>query len=270
MYQYLRPATTLLLVLCSGCILRAQSPSGVSSGAFIGIDDKISWSTKFTDTSIQTLPNTRNIWSLLQSQDPSTVTNRLDVGGLETGVPPLFAALAVSWPENQYRVNGFDITDPYIPGVPLIDPGLDDLEEFHVIAGAKPASLQASGVTLWLTSSRPSDDLHGSAWMYYSSRGLQSDNFNARLARFNFPGPERMNNLIDGGAQLGGKLPSWVASLPIFGSLATQQLSKDLGGFAVPIGARVYRVLTDLRAFSRNSKSLDLLYSGQHVISSRE
>src|SRR5262245_57891381 len=79
-----------------------------------------------------------------------------------------------------------------------------------------------------------------------------------------------MNSLLDGGAQLGAKLPSWAASLPIFASASTQQLSKDLGGFTVPIDARVYRALVDVIAFSRRSKSLDLLYSGQHVISSRQ
>jgi hypothetical protein len=269
MHLSLRSATTLLLALCSS-ILNAQSVSDDRSRMETASAAKLSWSTSFSETSLESLPTSRNIWSLLQSQDPSTVTNRLDIGGLQTGVPALFGAVGASWTENQYRLNGFDVTDPYIPGIPLIDPGLDDLAEFCVIAAAKPASLQGSGVNLSLSSARPSTDLHGSAWMYYSSRGLQSDNFNARLARFNFPGPERMNNLLDGGAQLGGRLPSWAASLPLFTSVATQQLSKDLGGFAGPINARVYRVLVDLAPVSRDSKSLDLLYSGQHVINSRE
>jgi hypothetical protein len=236
----------------------------------MGTDDAILWGTRFTDVSIDGLPNTRNIWSILQSQEPSTVTNRLDLGGLETAVPALFGALGASWTENQYHLNGFNVTDPYLPGFPLISLGLDSLSEFHVVAGAKPAASQASGVDLSLASVRPSDDLHGAAWMYYSSRELQSDDFNARLAQFDFPGPERMNNLLDGGAQLGGKLPSWAASLPIFTALATQQLSKDLGGFAAPIDARVYQALVELTVFSRSSKSLDLQYSGQHVIHSRQ
>src|SRR5215469_4305257 len=261
-----RAATTLLLLFSSSSILNAQSDSGNPSTA----DEKLSWGTRFSDTSLESLPNARNIWSLLQSQDPSTVTNRLDVGGLQTGVPALFGAVGASWTENQYRLNGFDVTDPYLPGVPMINPGLDDHAEFQVIAAARPASSQASGVTLSLTSTRPSEDLHGAAWMYYSSRGLQSDNFNARLARFGFPGPERMNNLLDGGAQLGGKLPSWVASLPVFTSVNTQQLSKDLRGFAAPINARVYRALVDLVLVSRDAKSLVLLYSGQHIINSRQ
>src|SRR5215813_6194324 len=128
MCPHLRAATTVLLLFSSSSILNSQSDSSSPSTA----DDKLSWGTCFSDTSLEALPNARNIWSLSQSQDPSTVTNRLDVGGLQTGVPALFGAVGASWTENQYRVNGFDITDPYIPGVPLIDPGLDDLEEFHV------------------------------------------------------------------------------------------------------------------------------------------
>src|SRR5215475_14659941 len=113
MYQSLRPATALLLLLCSASLLKAQSQSDIHAVGSTGTDNQIVWGTRFTDTSMQALPNTRSIWSLLQSQDPSTVTSHLDVGGLQTGVAALFGALGVSWTENQYRVNGFDITDPY-------------------------------------------------------------------------------------------------------------------------------------------------------------
>jgi len=96
------------------------------------------WGTQFGALQIADLPNTRNIWSLLQTQEPSTVTNRIDIAGLETGQPALFGALGASWTENQYSFNGLNVTDPYQPGVPLLDPSLDDLAQFQAVTGAKP------------------------------------------------------------------------------------------------------------------------------------
>jgi hypothetical protein len=216
------------------------------------------------------LPNARNIWSLLQTQEPSTVTDRIDVAGLEIGEDALFGAQGASWTENQYRLNGLNVTDPYLPGFPLLDPSLDDLAQFQVVTAAKPAADGDSGTNIVLTTPEPAPAWHGGAGFFYSSRALQSDNFNARLARFHFPGPERLNHLADGSARLGGKLPPALASLPFYASFSTQQLDKTLGGFATPIQERIYRGLADVTAYSRPSQKLDLFYSSQHITDSRE
>lgn len=198
------------------------------------------------------------------------VTDRQDVGGLETGVPALFGALGASWTENQYHLNGLDVTDPYVPGRPLMDPDLDALDEFQVFSGAKPASLASSGVALVLTTPPLSESFHGGARLFYSGRGTQSNNLDARLGRFQFPGPERLNHLLDGSVQLGGMLPIASAPWPFFVSLASHQLSKNLGGFAAPIDVHVYRALAEFTPFSRGPARLDLLYAGQHILNSRE
>ena len=228
------------------------------------------WGTQFSQLQIEDLPNARNIWSLLEAQEPSAVTSRIDIAGLETGPPALFGALGASWTENQYRLNGLNVTDPYLPGVPLLNANLDDLAEFQVITGTKPVTGMGSGTNLVLATPEPPQTWHGGARLFYSSAGLESDNFNARLARFNFPGPERMNHLADGSAQLGGKLPRALASLPFYASFSAQALSKSLGGFAAPIEAQIYRGVADVTAYSGGSQKLDLFYSGQHVSNSRE
>ena len=233
-------------------------------------DESPVWGTQFGQLQLADLPNARNIWSLLQTQEPSTVTDRIDVGGLETGEPALFAAQGASWTENQYRLNGLNVTDPYQPGFPLLDPSLDDLAQFQVITAAKPAADGDSGTNVVLATPDPVPTWHGGARLFYSPGALQSDNFNARLARFHFPGPERLNHLEDGSAQLGGKLPPALASLPFYASFSTQQLDKALGGFAAPILLRIYRGLADVTAYSRGSQKLDLFYSGQHISNSRQ
>jgi hypothetical protein len=228
------------------------------------------WGTQFGQLQLADLPTARNIWSLLQTQEPSTVTDRIDVGGMETGEPALFGAQGASWTENQYRLNGLNVTDPYQPGLPVLDPSLDDLGQLQVVTAAKPAADGDSGTNIGLATPEPESAWRGGARFLYSSGALQSDNFNARLARFHFLGPERMNHLADGSAQLGGTLPPALASLPFYTSFSTQQLDKTLGGFAAPIQARIYRGLVDMTAYSQPSQKLDLFYSGQHVTDSRE
>ena len=229
----------------------------------------VSWGSKFGAFSFGKLPDARNVWSLLESQEPSTVTDRLDVGGLRTGVPALFGSLGASWTENQYELNGFNLTDPYQTGRPLTDPDLDAVSELHTVTGAKPALSAGAGVNLVFSTAAPAGDFHGAARAFYSGGSLQSDNLNARLHQFRFPGPERFNHLADGSIQLGGKLPLRGAAWPFFASLSTQQLSKTLGGFAQPIDVRVYRTLMEFTPLDRGSQRVDILYSGQHIFDSR-
>jgi hypothetical protein len=57
---------------------------------------------------------------------------------------------------------------------------------------------------------------------------------------------------------------------PFFTSFSRQQVSKDLGGFPVPVAARVSRGLVELTPYARDSRRLDVLYSAQHVFDSRD
>jgi hypothetical protein len=225
---------------------------------------------RFGKVSMRELPTTRRIWSLVENQETSTVTDRLDTGGLETGTPELFSARGVSWTENQYSLNGFDVTDPYLPGLPLADPDFDTLAEVAIVRSAKPAWYSGSGVNLILTAPETPADLHGAVRVFFSNHALQADNLDARLVQLGFPGPERLQHLVDASGQLSGRLPVRRAAMPFLISVSMQQLSKTLGGFASPIDAHVYHALAQFTPFRHGSKQLSLLYAGQHVFNSRE
>ncbi len=260
----LRPDSTLYVNAALSATGGEKAPHGLA------VNEDVWVGTNFTNFQMKELPNGRNIWSLLQNQEPSTVTNRLEIGGTETAVPALFSAFGASWTENQYRLNGMDVTDPYIPGLPLINPDFDALAEFQVITASKPAVAQASGESLELASPQPPEKLHGGAQMFASGGALQSNNMDARLQNFDFPGPLRLNSLLDGSLQLGGKLPAALGTLPFFVAFSTQQVAQNLGGFAAPINTGVNRALIDFAPWSHGSQRLDLLYSGQHVFNSAQ
>ena len=191
----IRAATTLELEIILSPA--GGTPAGTTFSRY-SLERDAWWGTEFPEGSRVKLPNARNVWSILESQEPSTVTNRLDVGGLETGVPALFGALGSSWTENQFLLSGFDVTDPYIPGRPVFDPDLVTRMEFQVVSAAKPALDTGSGAVLAFQNLEPSPNLHGATRLFYSSRRFQSDNMDARLRRLQFPGPERLNHLVDG------------------------------------------------------------------------
>ena len=252
-------------------MLTSVAPASPEEGYSVHVLDRsLSIGRRFGPTSLQQLPTSRRIWSILENQDTSAVTEPLDTGGLKTGRPALFGALGASWTENRYSLNGLDVTDPYLPGRPLADPDYDGLAYLTTVTAAKPASVSGSGVSLDLGTLRPAGTLHGQLKGFFSGAALQSDNMDARLVRFGFPGPERLDHLVDLSAQVSEKLPLRQLTLPFFVSLSTQQVSKQLGGFSVPIDAKVYHAVAEFTPFSRGSKQVNFLYAGQHVFNSRE
>jgi hypothetical protein len=250
---------------------QAGMPASLQQGHSLYLFDRsVCVGRRFGQFSLRELPTTRRVSSILENQDTSVVTESLDIGGLETGTLARFGALGASWTENQYSLNGFDVTDPYIPGRPLSDPDYDGLADIITVTAAKPASFSGSGVSLNLTTQQTSATLHGAIRGFFANGALQSDNMDERLVQFGFPGPERLGHLVDVSAQLSGELSPNRLELPFFISLSTQQLMKTLGGFPAPIDAHVYHALAEFTPFSRGSKHLNLLYAGQHIFNSRE
>ncbi|PWT93276.1 MAG: hypothetical protein C5B55_04805 [Blastocatellia bacterium] len=246
---------------------RQQRISSLDGGLWLG--------GRFGAFSLHGLPTARRIWSILENQETSTVTDRVDVGGLDTGRIVLFGALGTSWTENRYKLNGFDVHDAYIPGRALTDPDFDSLADMTVVTAAKAPSFSGGGTEVDLTTQRSTNadasaQLKGAVRVFYSGGALQSDNMEARLSRIGFPGPERLNHLVDLTGQLSGELRPSQAKLPFFVALSTQQLSKTLGGFAAPIDVHVYHAVANVTAFSRGNKQLEIFYAGQHVFNSHQ
>jgi hypothetical protein len=235
-----------------------------------GLDREVRWGRLFGQSTFQKLPSTRSVWSILESQEPSTVTDVLDIGGLKVGRPALSSAHGASWTETEYLFDGFNVTDPYAPGRPLFYPEFDDIATLEVTTASKPAPLAGSGITLEIETSQPPEGFHGTAQLYYSNHQVQSDNVDERLRRFHFAGPERLEHLADGALQIGGRLPLERLPWPFFGSFATQNLTKSLGGFAAPIDARVYSALAKFTPWWRGPNRLDMLFASQHVYNSPE
>ena len=196
------------------------------------------------------------------------MTEPLDTGGLQTGTLPLFGALASSWTENQYLLNGFDITDPYTPGRPLIDLNLNAFDRIDFFAAAKPVSFAGSGMNVDAISSAPSNDLHGDVRAFFSNQSLQSNNIDAQMRAQNFPGNDHLNHMLGTAFDVTGKIPS--LNWRLFASFSSQQLNKSIGGISSPIDGAQYSALVAVTPFSDDRSQLHVLYAGEHLTDSHE
>ncbi len=215
--------------------------------------------------SIGVIPNGRNLWSLLENQAPVIITDKFDNGGLTTGRAALVSTLGASWTQTEYRLNGLNVTDPYETGKPLMNPDMNTIRSFDAVQIESGA-----GAVLNLNTKYAGRDLHGDTKIFYSPESFQSNNVDARLRKFNFAGPETLNHFVDLSAQVGGALRFKNFELPAFVAYSTQNLSKNLGGFASPIDANVHHLLTRISTIESGFGSLNFLYGYQRAFTSHE
>ncbi len=219
---------------------------------------------RFNRTRRDSLPSARNIWILLQNQDPTGVTNHLDEGGIQTGILPLVATHGGTWTQNGYRWDGLNITDPFSPGKPLAYPGYESLQEFRVSGASHSAALSAPGAELQLSSRRGSRTLRGEAEAYYLGDSLQSSNLDSRLQGFGFQTTPHFRQFPEGAFSLGGSTPR-LRDSSFFTSLGIQHVSRVLPDFAAQPTTNIYSGLLRLDGRLRPQDELAMLVSGQIV-----
>jgi hypothetical protein len=219
---------------------------------------------RFHRARMDNLPSPRYLWALLQNQDISSVTNRVDEGGIQIGTLALVGVHGGTWTQNGYRWDGLNITDPYEPGKPLTYLSFATPQEFQVSGAHHSAAISASGAEFQLTSRRGGRELHGRAEGYYLGDPLQSSNLDDRLRGFGFQTTPHFKRFPEGEFSLGGpipRLPRWA----FFTSLGIQHLSRIIPDFAVTPDAGVFSGLLRMDGVVRRRDQFSMLISGQIV-----
>ena len=135
----------------------------------------------FDASLLEEVPSARDVWSLLEHQAPGVTTNRLDVGGSETGLQAVFSARGTSWGQNSYYLNGVNVTCPAALGASGYYYDYDSFEEVQVEVGSHPASVNAPGVYLNMVTKTGKNEFAGSAGVFYQNDATQFDNFSSAL-----------------------------------------------------------------------------------------
>jgi hypothetical protein len=216
---------------------------------------------------LDNLPSALNLWALLQNQEAASVTNHIDEGGMETGVPALVGVHGGTWTQNGYRWDGLNITDPHTPGKPLAYPDLASLQELHVSGDSRSAALYSPGAEFQLVSIEGSGHYHGRGEAFYLGEPLQSSNLDSRLRGFGFQTTPHFRQFPEGHFSLGGPLCRSVG-WAFFTALEVQHVSRVIPDFAGRPGTGVYSGIIRLDGSLRPQDHLTMLVSGQIVHSS--
>jgi len=221
-------------------------------------------STLINKQQITEMPSGHNLWSLIENQDLSAVTDRIDVGGLWSGIPALFSARgASSWTQNRFLLNGMDITDPYQGGIPLLFPDLFSLNHTYLInAGHLPENVYPGGY-LNLVTGHETEEFHGSVSGFYTQHSLQSSNITESLQNEGIYENHTFDTFTEGNVSISGSIIP--KKLSFFTSATGFDLSRDLAEFDGENKTSLVSGLLSLKYNLSAHNAFRFLYTGQSL-----
>ncbi len=189
--------------------------------------------TVFDETHLNSVPNARDPWSILD-QVPGIDVNRVNVGGTASGQQALFIARGGSFSQNIYSYDGINITDPVARGATPAYFDFGSFEEIQVTTGGGDPSIATGGVVLNFVTKRAGNRWSGQGSVFFTDHHLQGDNVDDELRAQNFLSPTKIDNLYEYGGDLGG--PIIKDKLWIWGAYRIQRISNISTAFLAPNG----------------------------------
>ena len=119
--------------------------------------NRFSNGTLFDDTRLHDLPSSDSVWTLIETAEPLTFSDRMDSGGLSAGDPALVGGYSSSWTQTSYQMDGIDVTDLTRGGTPFIYPHLDAFSAVNVTSTAMPLEIGSAGPAVTLVPRRPTN-----------------------------------------------------------------------------------------------------------------
>ncbi len=204
-------------------------------------------------TLLQNVPTGRSLWSVLELT-PALVTDRIDVGGSASGQQSTFTAAGTSATQNQYTLNGVNVTDPSALGASSTYYAYDAFEEVQVSTAGHDAEIQPPGVVLNIVLKSGGNQIEGGAGFYFENGALQSDNLDDRLRAQGVPPSNPLDSYYDLTAELGGPIARDRAFF--YASYARQRIAPFAIGFFLPSGEPGVDETDLTTAIARTSLSL--------------
>ncbi len=198
--------------------------------------------TTYSEQMLEEVPNARDIWSLME-QTPAVITDKFNVGGIESGLQSLFSARGGSWQQNQFNLDGVNVTDPSAIGATDFYFDFDTFEEVQVTTGATSAEVTVPGVFINVVTKSGGNELHGGGKFFYEDESFQAHNLTDELIQQFGLTPEsqdlfeRIDYLSDAGFQVGG--PIQKDKIWFFGSYRDHRIHRGVPFYPVPEGTDI-------------------------------
>jgi hypothetical protein len=179
---------------------------------------------------IESLPSGRSIWNLIENQDFSATTNRIDVGGMWATTPALFSARgSASWTQNTYLLNGLDITNPYETGLPLAFPDLSSLRATELSNALHSIQFLSPGGQFSFFLQECTSDFHGEFWGFYLDKSMTASNVSASLKNEGLLETHTFDSLKDFSLHVSGPLAGkrW----QFFTAVSSQSIGRNIANY---------------------------------------
>lgn len=212
---------------------------------------------------IHEYPSPHNIWSLVENQDLSATTNRIDIGGLWSSSPALFSSRGgCTWTQNIYLLNGLDVTDPYWTGMPLFFPDIFSLRFTQLINSGHPPQALAPGAYYNLITEKGHPDYHGGVSLFGIEKSLGSTNVTPALEQEGILESHSFNSYLDSHVHLSGPLIR--DKLFFFTSWTATYIARDLADYEDEDEASIYSGLLSFN-YRGSRNALQFLWTGQII-----
>ncbi len=159
----------------------------------------------FTDEVMENVPNARDPWAMV-SQVPGVTTNRINVGGTETGNQLAFRGHGVFPGQNIYVLNGANVTDNQSNGGSQFYFDVDSFEEMQIEVSSHSAEVQTPGMVMNIVPKSGSNNFSGTVSTYFGNEGMQSNNVDSSLRSLGVDRASNLNQYLDTGGEAGGPL----------------------------------------------------------------
>jgi len=184
---------------------------------------KVSKGTTISQIELEKIPTARDPWAIV-TQTPGVLSDRINVGGSESGQQAVFTAPATTDDENSFAVDGVLITDMAATGSSPTYYDFDQFEEIQVSTGGTDIEKVSAGASLNLVTKRGSNTPRGSARYLLTdaskqfgvleqatpdiSGDLENGDGNGGLNRQTLTGTpgNQINEVVDFGFEAGGPI----------------------------------------------------------------
>jgi len=151
--------TTTLVVTMSTAV---EETITVTSESPLLDPNKITAGTSISNVELEKIPTARDPWAVL-NQTPGVLVDRINVGGNESGQQSVFRAPGTSSDENDFLVDGVQITDMAAIGSSPTYYDFDQFEAMEMSTGGTDVTKNAAGVSVNIVTKRGTNEARGSA-----------------------------------------------------------------------------------------------------------
>lgn len=168
---------------------------------------KVSTGSTVAKVELENIPSSRDPWVVLQTV-PGVQVDRVNIAGSESGQQTQYVGKGTANDQGTWNVDGVNITDMGALGSSPQYYDFDAFEEMQVTTGGSDVSVQTAGVQLNMVTKRGTNDVHGSARVFITDNGFQSDNTPDELVQQT--GGRAISNQLEGiqdyGVEVGGPI----------------------------------------------------------------